>query len=67
MKIQHLLLCALLVVFGVTLMAADLVRVTSMARDGNGAIQRTQPHGSWFFWPWDRGQVAAITNCTFIP
>lgn len=28
---------------------------------------RTQPHDSWFFWPWDRGLVSANANFTFIP
>lgn len=27
---------------------------------------RTQPHDSWFFWPWDRGLVSNA-NFTFIP
>ncbi len=178
MKIQPFLLCAVLAVFGVTLMAADVVRVTSMARDGkvwvsfelpdgftpdvrdavhsglpttftydvelrrsvpfwpdralvsatiamsvtydnltrrhqlsrtlNGHVEanrvtedeaevqrwltvfdrvplfatsnleanteyyvrvraRTEPHDSWFFWPWDRGQVSANANFTFLP
>ena len=28
---------------------------------------QTQPHDSWFFWPWDRGLVSANASFTFIP
>jgi hypothetical protein len=28
---------------------------------------QTQPHDSWFFWPWDRGFVSANSRFTFIP
>jgi hypothetical protein len=28
---------------------------------------QTQPHDSWFFWPWDRGLVSAAASFTFIP
>jgi hypothetical protein len=27
----------------------------------------TQPHDSWFLWPWDRGLASAHSSFTFIP
>jgi hypothetical protein len=28
---------------------------------------QTQPHDSWFFWPWDRSLASANSSFTFIP